>query len=203
MKELEKTKRISIAAVLTILVVLVGILSFKRPKNMYVVDTKKALTELTADTYIIAQKDVTEGTELIDIRNQYEYEKGHLEGAINIPVTDLLTDESINVFKTKDNIVLYGNTPNDAVTPLILLRQLGYNNVKVLAVKNSYDHNKLITEPATIETAVADVKGFIDNSVKKAEEANAKPVIKEVKPAPVKQVVPVKKKKKLPVEGGC
>jgi rhodanese-related sulfurtransferase len=203
MKELEKTKRISIAAVLTILVVLVGILSFKRPKNMYVVDTKKALTELTADTYIIAQKDVTEGTELIDIRNQYEYEKGHLEGAINIPVTDLLTDESINVFKTKDNIVLYGNTPNDAVTPLILLRQLGYSNVKVLAVKNSYDHNKLITEPATIETAVADVKGFIDNSVKKAEEANAKPVIKEVKPAPVKQVVPVKKKKKLPVEGGC
>ncbi|MCB0484769.1 MAG: rhodanese-like domain-containing protein [Flavobacteriaceae bacterium] len=203
MKELEKTKRISIAAVLTILVVLVGILSFKRPKNMYVVDTKKALTELTADTYIIAQKDVTEGTELIDIRNQYEYEKGHLEGAINIPVTDLLTDESINVFKTKDNIVLYGNTPNDAVTPLILLRQLGYNNVKVLAVKNSYDHNKLITEPATIETAVADIKGFIDNSVKKAEEANAKPVIKEVKPAPVKQVVPVKKKKKLPVEGGC
>ncbi|MCB0459183.1 MAG: rhodanese-like domain-containing protein [Flavobacteriaceae bacterium] len=203
MKELEKTKRISIAAVLTILVVLVGILSFKRPKNMYVVDTKKALTELTADTYIIAQKDVTEGTELIDIRNQYEYEKGHLEGAINIPVTDLLTDESINVFKTKDNIVLYGNTPNDAVTPLILLRQLGYSNVKVLAVKNSYDHNKLITEPATIETAVADIKGFIDNSVKKAEEANAKPVIKEVKPAPVKQVVPVKKKKKLPVEGGC
>ena len=203
MKELEKTKRISIAAVLTILVVLVGILSFKRPKNMYAVDTKKALTELTADTYIIAQKDVTEGTELIDIRNQYEYEKGHLEGAINIPVADLLTDESINVFKSKENIVLYGNTPNDAVTPLILLRQLGYSNVKVLAVKNSYDHNKLITEPATIETSVADIKGFIENSVKKAEEANAKPVIKEVKPAPVKQVVPVKKKKKLPVEGGC
>jgi len=40
MKELEKTKRISIASVLFILVVLIGLLTYKRPKHMYAVNSK-------------------------------------------------------------------------------------------------------------------------------------------------------------------
>ena len=47
MKELEKTKRISIAAVLTILVVLIALLSYKRPKHLYTVNTHDTLEKIT------------------------------------------------------------------------------------------------------------------------------------------------------------
>jgi len=43
MKELEKTKRISIAATLFILAVIIGLLTYKRPKNIYAINTKDTL----------------------------------------------------------------------------------------------------------------------------------------------------------------
>ena len=47
MKELEKTKRISIAAVLTILVVIIGLLTYKRPKHIYTTNTQDTLEKVT------------------------------------------------------------------------------------------------------------------------------------------------------------
>ena len=47
MKELEKTKRISIAAVITILVVLIAVLSYKKPKHLYANNTKSTLEKIT------------------------------------------------------------------------------------------------------------------------------------------------------------
>ena len=43
MKELEKTKRISIAAVLTILLVIIALLSYKRPSHLYTESVDKSL----------------------------------------------------------------------------------------------------------------------------------------------------------------
>ena len=58
MKELEKTKRISIAAVLTILVVIIALLSYKRPKHIYAVNTQETLEKITTNNYFVSLNEI-------------------------------------------------------------------------------------------------------------------------------------------------
>ncbi len=212
MKELEKTKRISIAAVLTILVVLIALLSYKRPRHLYTVNTHDTLEKVTNTNYFMAQNEIDKTNHvLVDIRTQFEYDKGHLDNAINVSTPEILSDENSKLFeKFKEEnktIVMYGNNPNEAITSYMLLSQLGFDNIKILTVENSYDQNKLITKNVVVESAAPDVNAFIQESVKKTAEAMKKAnVVVKSKPKVVsspKKVVTVKKKKKMPVEGGC
>ena len=204
MKELEKVKRISIASTLFILAVLVGLLTFKRPKNMYAISTKTTLENLTTKTYLISTDEISySGMVLIDTRSPYEYDKGHLENAINIPSAEILSDENQSKFQEYMNsnltVVLYGNSPEEANIPFSILEQLGFDNIKVLAASISYFQNKLIITKSDIEKPVADIKGFLEESAK-----NSNSEVKEEPQEPtVKKIIPVQKKKKKPVEGGC
>jgi rhodanese-related sulfurtransferase len=205
MKELEKTKRISIASVLFILVILIGLLTYKRPKNLYSVNTQTTLDNIITNDYLIPLDKIAEVEHvLIDIRSQFEFEKGHLENAINIYTPEILSDENTEVFNKlkSDNttVILYGTNPDEALEPYMLLYQLGYPNLKILLVENSYSQNKLITKNVEIEKSVGDVNAFIDESIKKA---NIKSKPKAKTPPPPKRVIAVKKKKKMPAEGGC
>ncbi len=219
MKELEKTKRISIAAVLTILLVIIALLSYKRPKHLYTVNTQDTLEKVTNANYFMAQNEIDNAYHtLVDIRTPFDYDKGHLDTAINISSPEILSNESSDILNSikKENktIVLYGNNPNDAITPYMVLSQLGFENIKILTVENSYFQDKLITKNVAVENTAPDVNGFIQESIKKTEEeeaikkakAAAKPKYVAPKAKVVtapKKVVPKKKKKKMPVEGGC
>ena len=210
MKELEKTKRISIAAVLTILVVLIALLSYKRPKHLYTVNTHDTLEKITNTNYFMAQNEIDNGTHaLVDIRNSFEFDKGHLENAINIPSPEILSEENSEILENlkeeNKTIVIYGNNPNQAISSYMLLSQLGFDNLKILMVENSYSQNKLITKNVTVERSTADVNAFIQESIKKTEEAMKKAniVVKPKVAIAPKKIIPVKKKKKMPVEGGC
>ncbi|HEY9169525.1 MAG TPA: rhodanese-like domain-containing protein [Lutibacter sp.] len=204
MKELEKIKRISIAAVLFILAVIIGLLTYKRPKNIYAVNTKNTLEKLTSENYLVSLNELNNPDfVLIDIRNQYDFQKGHLENAINIYAAEILTDANTKVFKElkerNKTAVLYGNNPQEVNAPFLILYQLGYDNIKLLTIENSYLQNKLITENSEIEKSEADVTAFINESIQKAKEVV--PIVKVVKIP--KKVITVQKKKKAPVEGGC
>jgi len=217
MKELEKTKRISIAAVLTILVVIIALLSYKRPKHLYTVNTHDTLEKVTNTNYFMAQNEIDNANHvMVDIRTPFDYDKGHLDNAINISSPEILSDDNSELLKKikeeKKTIVLYGNNPNEAITPYMLLSQLGFDNIKILTVENSYDQDKLITKNVVVEDAALDINGFIQESINKKEEAMkkgqaaAKPKYVATKAKVVttpKKVVPKKKKKKIPVEGGC
>jgi rhodanese-related sulfurtransferase len=205
MKELEKTKRISIASVLFILVVLIGLLTYKRPVHMYTINSKTTLENITTDNYLISLKDI-ENKEyvLIDTRNEFEFQKGHLNKAINIYAPEILNEENASIFnkllEENKTVVLYSTNPNDVVAPFMVLYQLGFKNLKIASIYNSYNQNKLITENIDVEKSVADINAFINESIKKAAiQTKPKPVVK----APPKKVIPIKKKKKMPVEGGC
>jgi len=202
MKELEKTKRISVAAVLFILVVIIALLAYERPKHLYKVNTEIALNKLLTKDYFVTLNEINNPEfVLIDIRNQYVFEKGHLDNAININAPDLLNESNSKLFKDineqNKTAVLYGNNPTEANMSFLLLYQLGYNNINILLINNSYEHNKLITKNSIIGKSVADVNAYIKESQKNAA---IKPKPKKKK---AKKVVPVKKKKKMPVEGGC
>lgn len=210
MKELEKTKRISIAATLFILVVLIGVLSYKRPKNLYSFNTVETLEKIGSEALFVSLNDITNPDYiLIDVRKNYDYDRGHLENAININSSAILDDESINVFKelqdTNKTVVLYAKNPEEAIAPYMILYQLGYTNLKVLPIENSYDQNKLITKTVEVEKYANDINGFISESIKKSAAAAAIVVEKpkaEMKPQP-KKVITIEKKKKAPAEGGC
>jgi rhodanese-related sulfurtransferase len=212
MKELEKTKRISIATTLFILVVLIGVLSFKRPKNLYIFNTVETLEKIGSENLFVSLDEINKPDYvLVDVRKHHDYNRGHLENAININSAAILDDENIGIFKelqnTNKTIVLYGKNPEQAIAPHMILYQLGYTNIKVLPIENSYDHNKLITKTVEVEKYANDIKGFIAESVKKtAEAAKAAEVIEKpkvvVKPQP-KKVITIEKKRKAPVEGGC
>jgi len=203
MKEIEKTKRISIAATLFILVVLIGLLTYERPKHLYAINTKSTLEKLTGENYLITLNDLNNPDYvLIDVRNQFEFEKGHLKNAINIYTPDILSDENSDLFnelkETNKTAVLYGKNPQEVNPPFLILYQLGFDNIKMLAVENSYLQNKLITKNSDIEKSEADITTFINNS---RENASIEPIDEDIINAP-KKIVTIKKKKKV-AEGGC
>lgn len=185
MKELEKTKKISIAAIITILVVLIAVLSYKKPKHLYVNNTKSTLETITTNNNFVTIEDLKgENLAIIDVRNQIEFEKGHLENAINMYTPEMLSDKNstiLNDIKNNDKtIILYGTNTNDVTVPFLLLNQLGFTNLKMASIKNSYYQNQLITTNDTIEKPVTDIKAFIDESLKKASpETEEDAVVKE------------------------
>lgn len=201
MKELEKTKRISIAAVLFILVVIIALLAYERPKHLYSVNTHDTLSMILNNDFFISLDEINNPEYvLIDVRSKVDFEKGHLENAINIHSPELLNDTNTKIFKElKENnkiAILYGNNPTEANAPFMILYQLGYTS-KILLIENTYLQNKLITKNIEIGKSGADINAFIETSKKNA---IVKPKPKKKTP---KKIIPVKKKKKMPVEGGC
>ena len=206
MKELEKTKRISIAVTLFILVVLIGVLSFKRPKNLYYFNTAETLQQLASEDLFISLTDISNPDYvLVDVRKSYDFDRGHLENAVNISSSDILEESNINVFKelqtNNKTVVLYGKNPEEAIAPFMILYQLGYTNLKVLPIENSYNQNSLETKLVEVEKYDNDIKTFIAESVKKATEISVQKVIPP--PPPPRKVITLEKKKKAPAEGGC
>ncbi|MDP5105190.1 MAG: rhodanese-like domain-containing protein [Polaribacter sp.] len=203
MKELEKTKRISIVSILFILAVLIGLFTYKRPKNTYAFTTKSTLEKLSNDNYFISLNDTsTQNNVLIDVRNAYEFEKGHLYNAININTPDLLNDENLELLKEYKNtnitVVLYGNNPQEINLPFLLLYQLGYDNIKLLPIEITYHQNKLITKKYDVETSKTNIKDFINQSIKNADSDAIIPNAN-----PIKKTIVVRQKKKKKAEGGC
>lgn len=208
MKELEKTKRISIAAVITILVVIIALLTYKKPKHLYAINTQQALAQIINNPIVKLKDFNPKNSILIDIRNQYEFDLGHIKNAININSADILNDVNFETFATikedAKSIILYGNTPSEAVPPLMILQQLGFNNTKILAVSNSLNQDTLITTSIEIEKKGVTINQFIEASVIKVNKLmKSKPKPKPVGKIVAKKIIPKKKKKKMPIEGGC
>lgn len=173
MKELEKTQRLSIASILVILVVLIGLLSYKKPKHIYTTNSKSTLEKVVSNDYFIGLDKIDNPDYiLIDIRNQNEFDRGHLENAVNIYAPELLNDINSKFFKEVQKngktIALYGNNPNETIAPFMLLYQLGNKNCRILTIKNTYFENKLITKNCDIEQSTHKINAFIKESVKKA-----------------------------------
>jgi rhodanese-related sulfurtransferase len=152
---------------------------------------------------------------LIDLRDEESYAKHTLPNAVNIPIEKLLDDES-EKFINQDtyNVVLFSNDSFYADKAWILCSRLGYTNIRVLKGGINNWFNTVINPPKPLENSPKqDLELY--NSRKEAskffgvvypEQIKNKPVaVKKVIPKKVtpKKVVPVKKKKKMPMEGGC
>lgn len=211
MKELEKTKRISISAVIFLLVIVIGLLTFRKPKHVFSTDAKTTLNEVLTKDYLISSASIkvmdTAAYVLVDVRSSYEYNKGHLPGAINIANNEILYDDNIRFFKSlnsdKKVAVLYSENPNGALGTWMTLYQLGYANSKILAIETEYANKVFVSKDVQIEKSALNYAAILDSLKTKKQVPVSEPVKVIIKKQVPKAVVPVEKPKKSAPEGGC
>ena len=76
---------------------------------------------------VIVQKDPE--FQLIDVRPQDEFEKFSLPGAINVPLTDILSEDYRDFLNQDVKLnILYSNGTVDATKAWMIMRQLGWEN---------------------------------------------------------------------------
>lgn len=207
MKELEKTKRISISAVLFLLIVTIAILTFEKPKNVFEKNTEATLQEIVNNSYILTLSELeskeSSQYQLIDIRSNFEYTKGYINDAVNISTHDILESGNIELFdelaESNKMAVLYGEDPNDANRAWMLLYQLGYENAKILCVETSYIDNKLQVSNHVLEKPAVNYAQIM----KLAKSATTNKIKEVTKRKTPKKVITLPKKKKRVPEGGC
>lgn len=111
----------------------------------------------------IDMKDLA-GKQLIDVRPASVFAKGHPENAINIPVRQLLDQQSLEIFdqlkKNGQQAVLYGTDELQATAPWLLLQQLGYSNLHLLKGGAGSDGELKETPVALTEISVVDTSAF-------------------------------------------
>lgn len=208
MKELEKTRRISISAVLFLLVIIISLLTFKKPEFIFVNSSEKTLEFVANHKYLLSLTDFQELDKdsylIIDVRSSFDYSKGHMEDAINIPKSQLLEPIATKIFKdavsTNKTMILYGENPETANSSCILLYQLGYEQLKLLSINSYYESKEFHITGLEVEKPLFDYV----QTMKKASIQPIKKIAPAKKAPPVKKkvVTKPKKKKKMP-EGGC
>lgn len=64
---------------------------------------------------------------ILDVRNDWEFEDGHLEGAINIPVDDL--EGRLGELDEEEDILVYCRTGNRSTRAAQILRENGFERM--------------------------------------------------------------------------
>ena len=148
---------------------------------------------------------------LIDVRTEDEFNKYSLPNAINIPLKKLFDEESIPYLNQNQyDVILFSNDNFYADQAWILGNRLDYKNLKVLKGGINNWYNTIINPPIPTEnmptqefelyTFRKSASMFFGVVYPEQFKVEKKEVVKKVIP---KKVVPIKKKKKMPIEGGC
>ncbi len=153
---------------------------------------------------IIIQKDPE--FQLIDVRSQDEYEKFSLPNAINVPLTDILSDEYRDILNQdiKRNI-LYSNGTVDAVKAWMITSQLGWENNYVMEGGLNYWAEVIMNPlpPASVNANEEIAKYQFRKAAGKALSGDAEI---DDKPATATEIAkpPIKRRpQRKRVEGGC
>ena len=87
----------------------------------------------------------TQNVIILDVREQSEFDAGHIPGAVLLPVGTITADTAAQMIPEKDSVVLvYCRSGNRSKTASQILAELGYTNV--------YEFGGINTWPPEIET---------------------------------------------------
>lgn len=152
---------------------------------------------------MVVQKDPS--FQLIDVRAQNEFEKYHLPNAINIPLTDILSEDWADLLDQDVKMnVFYSNGNLKANEAWMITRQLGFENNYVMQGGLNYWAETIMAPKAPASTSPDDeiakydfrkgasmaLGGAAVNTTKRKGTSSPKPVIR-------------RKKKKKRAAGGC
>lgn len=164
--------------------------------------TQYVAPELVAD--MIIQKDPS--LQLIDVRSQSEFEKYSLPGAINIPLSDLLSEEYADILNqdVKMNI-LYSNSTLAANEAWMITRQLGYSNNFVLEGGLNYWFEAILNPQKPVSTSPDEEFARYDFRVSASQALGGGGVVQVTQEKPAAGAKPALKPaaKKKKAAGGC
>ena len=87
----------------------------------------------------------TQGVIILDVREQDEYDSGHIPGSVLLPVGTIDEDTAAKVIPEKDSVVLgYCRSGNRSKTASSALAELGYTSVYEFGGINTWPYE---TEP--------------------------------------------------------
>ncbi|MEN8137569.1 MAG: rhodanese-like domain-containing protein [Bacteroidota bacterium] len=181
------------------------VLSPEEILNFYVnggkTNSKFALSEEEfAD--IVLLKD-TVNYEFIDIRSAHKFIESHLPHATNIPLSKkfLCNENMLQLNQDKKILILFGEDSSQAVATFLLLKQLGFKNLKVALGGCKYAKGFLMRDFGMRTGVYNDEKARYNYAKVVAETAGAGSVAPSSSaPKPKKKAV---KREKKAVSGGC
>lgn len=186
---LKKNKNLLGWLALALFVVLIAFLFRPNPPE-YKLNEANTLKLMNDKSLAIAVSEIA-GKQTIDIRSAEAFAQGHFENAINIPVRQLLDKESIKLLKQlKEDgsiAVLYGSHELEAVSPWLLLQQLGFKNILRLKGYINSENNLSATDLAAVETALPDTSVFNIRAVQAVVPTTNSSVIKPEVVKPMKR----------------
>lgn len=182
--------------------------------NPYKLTAEQLLSEANSRTQFITADAVADmivkkdpSLRLIDVRSQDEFEKYSLPGAINIPVTDLLSEQYADILNQNAKMnVFYSNGTVTSNEAWMVTRQLGYENNYVLEGGLNYWFDAILNPqvPASTSSDEEFAKYDFRKSAGQALGGGAvamQPGQDQVSSSPKPAIKPAAKKKKA--AGGC
>lgn len=124
-------------------------------RKKYTISTEEALHAYISKQDILSVEKVANISlckhdhiyQMIDLRTPHEFAESHIPGAINIPAKNVLDMDYYNIFNQDEKInVLYCRGKNQAINVYMILKQLGFKNIKVALGGYDYLNNYVIAQ---------------------------------------------------------
>jgi len=192
-------------------IIILGLIFMPKPEKHYKLSEEQMLEKIMKAEGIAGPEVIVDliykpdnQFQFIDLRSAPEYLKGHLPGAINVPINHIFDKEYEKIWKeeNKTNLLYYSDHAG-ACGPWMILNQLGYKNIKIILGGYNYVNDYIINSFAPMIGNFRDEKAKYDfakiisqtsgGKVSAAGSEGDKPAN-----APV-----VKKKKEGKSSGGC
>jgi rhodanese-related sulfurtransferase len=132
--------RIAIAgSIILLLIIIIRVSGW----NRFTITADDLIKVSPGKNNIVLLTDNKQNMPVVDIRNSENYIAGHSEGAINIPIHNLLSAESRKILKkNKSGIILYSDDMAMLIRAWSLLDQMGYRNVFIAA--NGFEGDEIL-----------------------------------------------------------
>ena len=137
-----KNRKGLIIVLLPLIVLVILVLIKALDKNQFKTDAKNAL-ELSLDSKNICSikqfKELISSSEkpgIVDLRSQDDFSKGHLEDAINIPISEILNNRKFDSLKSLGNkVILYSDSISKSAEAWTFLTRMGFKDLRILDVE--------------------------------------------------------------------
>jgi rhodanese-related sulfurtransferase len=207
MKKFIKKNAIFLAALLAVIVLITVLLVMGRPSVSYKISPKEITAVLSDSGNRVSPVDLfnqqvkaDKSYVLVDIRNSDEYAKGHIDHSVNIAALELFQNRSVSFFKelrkTGQAAILYGEDELQANGPWMLLKQVGFDHVKILQGGYSF-YKKLPLSDSLLKASEPEWKAELPATDPAAFAKAGQPAAGQTGTQPVQKqkekVIPVKK----------
>lgn len=203
-------KKIIVGIITLVAFVVAMLLVLSKEQEMYVKPVQDIFIEGLADSLQVKPSELdkllaTGNFLLVDIRKPEFFITERIEGAVNIPAGELLTEENQErleeAVESGKKIILMGANTHEALLPWLLLRQTGMENVFLLLGGNegwrNFQRNPSFTPPP-LEISTVDYSAEIEKL-----KAGAGIQPQEEKPKEKPKITPKPMVHHDAAEGGC